>query len=352
VNRETLVQTLELVGRALGDAKMVQVFSNFCFKNRTVSAYNDEIGIVAPCEVLGTYGLHGKTLLDLLKVTKTEKVEFNLVEEEVQIVSGKSKLKLPYLREDAFLFKPVKEDLYTVSMDITIDLIDGLGYSLVTSSRDQSMGALMGVQLYDEGPTSILFSCDSDAITKYTLNADPDAGRAMTPLRFMLSNAFCETLLKVIKESGSSEGRITFGDDWVVAYLNNGWRIYGRMKPLGTLDHQNMITDTIKETPVFVDVPEALKEALARASVMAETEGAGTHIQINQGKMSLVTQTKMGEVLDTVTLRDHADVEAKVNPSLMLRSIESCGRFCVQENCTIFEDGDKPLLVLTANMGG
>ena len=64
-------RTLELASRALADGNLVPIFKCFAFdaSKQTVTAYNDLIAIVAPCQIEENFCTDGGTLLaDLLQL--------------------------------------------------------------------------------------------------------------------------------------------------------------------------------------------------------------------------------------------------------------------------------------------
>lgn len=336
MERIKLVATLELASRALATNDMVPVFKHFCFKDGLVVAYNDEMAVVAECDVEGTFALPGAALLSLLKASSAPEVSFKVGETDVTITAGKSKFKLGYLTEDAFLFAgPVTAGKEAIPLSQAF--MTGIKNCLVTVARDQSMQAMMGVAM----KKTALWSCDGDAVTESRLTGEwPDV---------FLPNAFCETLLKVW-DNHYEVGGLVAVDGWIVAAFN-GLNLYHRLpdnkKPL---DHQKLMKDTLGGVAAdFVDATFELKEALTRARVLADPESAKTEIVVNKGVMTLTTSTPTGTVTDTVVVKGHQNVSARVSAALVQRSLSVCPEFMVVSNCCVFRNGDT-LLQLCSNM--
>jgi DNA polymerase III sliding clamp (beta) subunit (PCNA family) len=96
MERKSLVTALELASRALADGNLVPIFKCFAFDaaKQTVTAYNDLIGIVAPCTVEENFCTDGKTLLGLLNHSRAEEVEISIEEQDVILKAARSTFKL------------------------------------------------------------------------------------------------------------------------------------------------------------------------------------------------------------------------------------------------------------------
>src|ERR1700722_5373012 len=101
MNRAELVTKLALVGHGLADHNLVPMFQCYCFDGEVVSAYNDALGVIAPCPCPEIFAVNGKTLLGLLTNSHAEEVEFALEDKhDLSIKTGKSRFKLPYFGGD------------------------------------------------------------------------------------------------------------------------------------------------------------------------------------------------------------------------------------------------------------
>ena len=148
MNRAELVSTLDLVSYALASNDLVPMFKCFCFNGKTVSAYSDVLGFIAPCKTTGEpFAVNGVTLLGLLKNSHTDEVELAIENrEDVGVKTGKSRFKLPYFTHEEFLFE-IPKDKWGAKFDIDEHLIRGLEACLLTSSRDTAQPALLGVSV-------------------------------------------------------------------------------------------------------------------------------------------------------------------------------------------------------------
>ncbi len=348
MNRQELVNKLELVYPEVADTNLVPVFTCFMFRAKSIAAYNDSLGIIFKGGI-GTdpFAVGGKVLLELLRNTRAEEVTFQVTEQDVVVKTGKSVVRLPYFKQDEFLFNEPKE-VYNEALEITPDLLKGIEICLTTSSKDMSQPAIMGV-CFNFDLSIKLFSCDGDAITR--VNVNPSSGRTLSKAVHTVPNAFCEALLKIAKESETYLGDLELSQNWAKATLLNGITIYGRMivndKPL---DHAELIKRGMVGKQAFVGVPLGLNEALTRARVLADPESGKTVMTVENGKLRLVTTTHMGDLKDELAIKGHDDVEALVHASLVQRSLEVCDKISIQEGVTAYQLDDTVLIVV-GNIG-
>lgn len=351
MDRQALLKKLELVSRALAVNNLIPVFTNFVFTGKTVYAYNDHIGIVATQEFPGVAGLEGSILLGALKASESQEVEFEMGPNDVSLRAGKASFTLPFTPEENFLFtEPHEEHIFSCALDD--ELRTGLECCLTTVGRDQAMPALMGICLHFGGKIPALYSCDSDAMTKWlTIKQSPKTEKKA----LLLPTEFCEAILKIWHDIQPEIGTFAMNEGWAWAQLSDAttqYTIYGRMPAEESpLDYEGLLTKTVKDAPEFVGVPVGLAKALSRARVLADRESAPTVLRVQKGRLSIETRTSMGDVNETLPLRGgHPDVkEAKVHASLLQRSIAICDEFAIFENCIVLRKGDA-LLQLTSNM--
>lgn len=326
MNRLELVNKLELVGRALAPNDLIPIFTCFCFTGTHVYANNDSIAIKAPCMTDAPFAVNGHTLLGLLRASQSEDVIFKLGDEhEVLVTAGKSKFKLPYHTEDEFLFKE-PEGNWDVSIVVDPKLTQGLGACLQTASRDAAtQPAFVGVWL-KRGST--LYSCDGDALSRFSLAPEFNIGN------FMMPNAFCETLLKI-----GSGGALTLNPEWAKATLGE-YEVFGRLIVSNDpLDHEKLIADSLKGVLVPTPIPEGLIHALERAKVVALPESKPTQFTVADGKLHLLTDTSFGVVRDVLPFQ-HPDVVALVSAELMQRAVSLTTEMAIMENACTFRNDD------------
>lgn len=347
MKRAELTRQLGLLSPALSTTNLVEAYTWFMFTPKTIMAYNDSLGIIATTAT-GTgksFAVAGATLLGLCENSTAEDIDFEIGTNSVIFQAGKSKFTLPSFGDGAFLFSPPKER-FVVQVEINEGLLRGIETCLTTSSRDQAQPAIAGV-CFNAGVSILnLFSCDGDAITRYRADAIPNGDGVFTA-----PNGFCDALLKIANETETKQGKLELNDNWAKATLNNGFTVYGRMIINDTpLDHAALIKKSMKGDTPFITLPLGLKEALARARVLADPESAKTTVAVDAGKLMLLTETHMGTVRDDLKAKGHDDVKALVHASLMHRSLDVCDEISIRENVTVYRQG-KTVLQVVSNIG-
>lgn len=344
MNRKALLDTLELTKAGLADDALVPIFTNFCFRDSAVYAFKDRLGIMAPCEIAETFAVSGKTLIELLKTSSAKDVEFTLDDETCQIVAGKSRMKLPWLREDEFLFEEPEEEQWDVILDLDAHLLEGFQLCLVTTSSDNTMPAFMGISVVG-GKTTHLYSCDGDALSRYRLD-----GKKTKEVHYTIPTDFCEAVLRIAEKTGYRAGQLYVNGEWAIAEFGNNYKVFGRIiENTDPMDYEKHIKKIIKGDVSFVTVPDGLASALNRARVIAEGEGKPTLLTAAKGKLVVNTETHVGVVRDTMKIDEAVgEVVSSVSAKLISRALAICDEFHMAENATVYRTGDD-FLLLVAN---
>jgi hypothetical protein len=335
MNREALVKSLEFVSRALGeDNALVPIFKCFCFTGKTVYAFNDELAIIALCDIGASFATNGKTLLGLLGGSRAEQVEFQLRDHEVWITAGRSLFKLPYHDETEFVFEEPKVVRDDVRIKYTEEVKAALKACLETVAKELTQEALRGVYVWH----GKMYSSCGDAITKAECGISQGGP-------YLLTSAFCNTLLNFEVQ------RVAVDHEWAYA-TGTGFTVYGRVPKIpDPIDWELEIKQTIGNGKIsYVGVPEELNDALTRARVIADPQSAKTTLTVKDGRLRLYTSTHMGEVSDSIRFKNHPNTEADVLPDKVQRSIALCNEMTVTERCTVYRQGEN-LLVVLSNIG-
>jgi DNA polymerase III sliding clamp (beta) subunit (PCNA family) len=339
MNRAELVKTLELLKPALAQHDTVPIFQCFTFTDGKVIAYNDALAIVAPSEVKENFGVHGATLLGILSNNKAEEVTIESEENDLVVTSGKSITRLPYKTDDEFLFEqPSKK--FTAALELTQTTLEGIGLCRNTVSKDETQAALHGITVSG----SYLYSCDGDAVTRFSL-PKPVKGTWFIP------TPTCDAILRLWKDLSVTGAKLHFNDEWVFADFDD-WQIYGRVPEIKEpLKFEELVKKGMHGAPSDAGwaIPEGLDDALSRARVLADPESAKTTLKVQKSKLTLFTETHMGQVDDVLPLKGHADIEVNVSASHVQSALKNCKYVAFLERCTMFTGDD--VLLLVSHMG-
>lgn len=319
MDRKELINTLEVVGRALERNNVLPIFEYLCFTGSTVFAFNDSFGIVAPCKVDKPFAVQGPRFLELLKASKSDEVKIDVKKDSIFIKAGRTEGNLPIKTADEFVWKePV---INTKELDD--DVIKGIELCLTTCSEDLALEAFARICI----GTSAVYSTDGDALTKYEVFAIGDNN-------ICLSRSFCDAIVKV------GSGKLQIGSEWICSSLKD-YKVYGRNLGPTTFDYETNMKKILGEAKLDLsDIPEKkLDEALTRARVMADVETSPTTLIIENNQLILSTETPFGEVFDDMKV-EHPDIEVKISAALFQTSMANCKQFRVLKNCCLFK-GDK-----------
>lgn len=338
MNRAELVSTLELVKPALAATNMIPIFQCFNFMEGSVSAYNDTIAIVGPSEFEWSCGIHGNTLLGLLSNSKSDDLDISLERDTAIIKIGKTVSKLPFQSEDSFIFSS-PDDKWDFKIPFTESFANSLSMCLETVSTDETQPKLHGVTIKKDR----MFSCNGDTITSVKLKDN-------IKTQVLLPTPFCSAVLKLWNTLSMTKGSIQFSDEWIFAHLGE-WAVYGRVLEItDPIDFEALIKKTIKSNVPVQAVPSNLSEALSRARVLSDPESQKTIATVEKGKLTLLTETHMGEIKDILILKGHQDVTAHINAAHLQRALQYCDQIAIHENCVVLEQ-TPDVLQLVSNMG-
>lgn len=336
MKRSDLVKTLELVKPALAKNNLIPIFQCFCFSDGMVSAYDDTIAIVGPTECSDAFAVNGSTLLGLLAASSADEVGLKFEDNSAVFKLGKNTSRLPFSPKEDFLFTEPTGKWDTVK--VTISLIEGLKLCLETVSSDTTQAAFMGVTLDKD----MLYSSNGDALTRVKL-------KQAAKNRYLMPTGFCEAIVRLWDSLGMAMGTLNFTAEWCYADFDD-WRVYGRMLEINDPPNfEEVIKRSVKGKYTALELPKGLDEALSRARVLADPESQKTVLTVEGGKLSLLTETHMGEVYDSLALKGHPDVRANINASHIQAAIKACDRIVFNDRCAVLEKSTD-VLMLVSNM--
>ena len=351
MERKELLNILDTVKPALSSKPLVPVFQTFCFTGETVYAYNDVLGIVAPCEIDLNIGIPGETLVGLLSNSRGKTVTFEVDEgkNEAVVKTGNSKIRLPYFEEDEFLFEE-PEDNWENAIVLALDneMLDAFSCCLVTVSEDTAQQAFMGVTLIVNSNSECYFySCDGDSLTRYILSSQGENSG-----QYIMPSEFCSAVLRLVDKLKIAEegvvGTLTVDSEWACADFDIGHKIYGRIiEKDDPTDFEKLINDSLPDSAIFVDIPKHIAQALARATIVVDKDTLRTQLTIEGKKLKLYTESSIGTVRDALKLSDtYEEIEVYVNAALMERAVGLCDQFAVCERCTAYKKEDHLLQII------
>jgi DNA polymerase III sliding clamp (beta) subunit (PCNA family) len=348
LNRKKLVDTLDIVARGLDNNNVIPVFNYLCFLGETVFTFNDIFGISAPTEKMPAFGCHGPTLLGLLKKSTAEEVDFKLKPDSLVVITGNSEFTLPYIKPEQFVWKPFFLD-GPLRLPL-VPLIEAFEVCLLTCSKDASLGAFNCISIGKEGMTANIYSHDGDAVTKYATDVSYQSDSEC------FSREFIEELVRLYEPSEivqENSNEFLISKEWVCAELLNSVRIYGRSLGKPTLDYEVELSKYLNsnKSGAWDYIPEGLEEALSRARVVGDPETTPTTLSVEDGLLSLLTETNLGNVLDGVEVdpKKTTNIDINISAELFQKNMKDCDQFWLSQNCVFFK-GERITRVV-ANLG-
>jgi DNA polymerase III sliding clamp (beta) subunit (PCNA family) len=355
VNRQDLLQKLELVKPALSSINLVPVLTHFWFRDNSLICFNDQIAIKTKL-VSNFVGAIPDTLTSLLSVSKAKEVEFfvgkdadgkALPEGQLLVKAASSKLKLPFMEEKyTKIFempKPNKEDALPVDMAAFLEAIDLCTRSL---KEDTSMPDSLGITLVFESDYVELYATNDATISYARVKI---RGKFNDKLqRVIISGHFCRQMLSLAKLEGTKH--IEIGAGYSLFQCGDNY-LFGKLVDVQRpLDFDAVIESTF---PValhknLVSIPSKLELILDRAVIITEskTERSKTEITVSDGIAKFFSQSEKGEVRDTMQVEEfHPEVSVSIDPRLFKNGFGHFDKMLLTETCLVMSKGTSLYLV-------
>lgn len=228
-NREAVLQSLEVAKLAIDQREFIPILAHFCFQGKTVTAYNDFIGIQVAFRTNFVCALQANTLLRLLNSVTSEEIELGFTDQRVYFKSGKSRTgvraRLPYMEEEDFFFKwPNLKRLTSYELTEAMARRMFKGIELCLSSVGDQTPAQMGITLGHKNGKLRMYSTNNKAISRYSMT---DWGEGFD--NKILSVALCNALLKASAEFGNKDVVFAMAENFVVVSFGNDCKVYGKL---------------------------------------------------------------------------------------------------------------------------
>jgi DNA polymerase III sliding clamp (beta) subunit (PCNA family) len=347
MNRKELVAKLERVAPALSTNDLVPILTHFCFSGDDVFAFNEQIGIVAPCKTTFEGAVAGNTLLNLLKASRAKEVEFEEAKGgELIVRAASSRFKLGLLPPDRFVWKPpTLEDTVVIGVD-TKKFMAGISACMRSVSIDTSIPDQLGVTLLNEGDVLSMYATDNATLShaRVALKKSPKNFD-----RVILSGSFCNQMLALSMRDKPLHLEVR--EDCVLLAGVGGTMLFGSLivspKPIDFPEkiEGNYPPDADK---LAISIPTKLELILERACIVSAANGepVKTEIFVEGGVARFLTSSRMTSVRDSVQLEGkHKDVVLAVNPKLLRNGYGSFDRMLITSRCFIMASEDAVYLV-------
>lgn len=338
--REHLLQSLNLAKAAVAGQAYVPALTHFAFDGWGVLAYNDvsAIGIHAPIDL--PVCLPADMLIKTLNSMTAEKVLITETDDgAVVVAAGRSKVKLPYLKLEAFPFEfpPVCwEDGFIV----TADMLKGIEKCLVGVGTDPTHPAQMGVTLEATGRGCTLYSTDNFTISRYQSNANV---KLPGDIPIILPAFFCNQLIALSKAFADEEIVVGLPKGAICANFGGQAMLFTKLLvDLEPMDFSRILNKYLQGSgpDKAVDIPNGFESALDRALLILSTEmDKATKITIEDGKMKLFSSSGQGESSDVLAFDFDDAPSFLADPALVSRASKICRKMLPLEKVMLLADG-------------
>ena len=339
-NKAHLIQALALAKPAISSQLYVPALTHFAFDGWGITAYNDVSAISIAASVDLQLCLPADILSKALNSMSSENVVIqNSDEGTIMLVSGRSKIKLPFLPLDKFPF-----EFPTVNWEegfiLSASILKGIEKCLISVGSDPTHPAQMGVTITPDADGCTLYSTDNFTISRYKtttkISVPGDAA-------IILPTFFCQQLLSLAKAFPDEEVIIAMPSGAVCANFGGQATLFTKLLvDLEPMDFRRIISKYLhgEEPEHMQDIPNGFESAMLRALLISSAElDKASRISVADGKLKLFTSSASGEATDSFAFVHKELPPFFIDPSLVSRASKACRRIDFLEDVMLLSDG-------------
>lgn len=336
MKRTDLMNTLKRAEHALGSKDLVPVFQCFLFDGKHALAYNDVVAISVPCPFEIKGGLNGRLLLDWLAACRSNDVAVVPKKDEIQLKGGRSKLNLPLVDSEDFIFEFPKERGHKLTMsEDVVSMIEAVAISMGTDANNPWR---LGITVDFKNGKATFYS--SDNISASRGNLAVKIGKPLNGKAVILPPRFVELLLSFQKKDAAKT--LIFGNGWIEASFESGLRLWSKMISEIEPDtfRELFAAQLGKKSPAAITIPRGLDSCLDRVRVMlTHAKLDNVAATVKKGTLKLFADSQLGQVEDMIRIKDHPDVEEKISPTHIARALPHCGKILILADKCVYLSG-------------
>lgn len=347
MQRTELLKTLDKVRPALSTRDFLPIMSHYCFTGDSVFAYNDTMAISAPCETGFAGGVRGDTLMAFLSNTGAKELSMSVKDSALNIKAGASRVQLPILPEEEFIWDGPDMEEYSIVVPINEDFVKGLGRSLMTAGTAVGYPELGGVTFCFGDICTMLSSMDR-SISRYTL----DMG-GIDELRVVFGTEFCKVWHAFCEKYLSEENKAALyvNEYSAVIQFDDGTVLCGKalMGDKG-YDIEGLSAGYAEYAKSDVKpLPKLFAQACKRSAAFAAMEdGAAVKMTVSDGTLMMETRTKQyGNIRDRMKFAADFENTINLNPQQLVKFSSFSTHMYVDEDFIVLSAGEQYYAVLT-----
>lgn len=322
MKRESLLEVLSIVDPAVASNDLIPVLTHYWFTGKAVMAYNDVVAISVPYKSDFKGAIRGSLLSGVLSKYAGADVTLTPEEGNVLIKSGRSKMRVPLLPTDAFLFTFPKVDPDGATLSLTRKskhaLVRALDICLQALSRRVSEPQRLGVTVIPSKEKLKFYSTDSVTLSAATLTSKDHKFTG----HVTLSKSFCEITLKLLQRTDVESALLWIDKEYAIMKFDDDVILYGRL-----VDDPNppKFADIVesympKRTEnALASIPKELNVALDRAYlVVHKALEPVTRVKVLDGDgdkmvLRIISKSEHGDVTESIEMGAHPEVNVKID---------------------------------------
>lgn len=335
MERKKLLEKLKTVSPALSSNELIPIMTHFWFTGEDVMAYNDIIAISIPCKTEFMGAVPGKVLVDILSRSKARKVLLEPSKNSLMIKAASSRIKLPFLPPDEFIFEfpefpDVKEsDVFKGEL-----FREGIKICLMSVGLDSSIPEQLGVTVKVDDDGLVLYSTNGATLScaRICMKEIPSFKSSI-----ILPSLFCRQLLEL-----SSKGSLlSVQKDHSLLKVKSGARVFGRLlKSEKPLEFETVLKYHIPDRfgKKMVLIPSKMKGILDRAMVITDIHGdqQATDIEVKDGVVRFFSKSERGHIKDRMQITgNHPDIKTRIEPGLLSQGYGVFDKIFFSDSCAI-----------------
>lgn len=347
MHRKDFIEKLDHAKPFLMNSDFIPILTHFCFDTKSIIAYNDVAGIKLSMESELDCAIPGSLLLKMLGTMTSETIKIEMPSKhQLQLLSGQTKIKLPILLHDEFVFDiPNLES--TTSFDIPVSFLKGIEKCLISVSKDQSHPETTGITWIIDTSGIRLYSTDNKTMSKYSLVSDEPY--YSDEYVFIVPAFFCEQLLDLADAYLNPEDsfKLHVSDKFVVAELGENGLCYIFTRLIAAeqiIDYEKAIHRFFSSNSEvsLVNIPTELPAALERATLLTQSasfDAKTSNVKVTDDLCTILTESNYGNAKDIIELGYNAgNFSFEINPELIQRGLKVTNRIAVLEKVLLLSN--------------
>lgn len=312
------------------------------FTGVSVSSYNGEVAVTAPCNTQGlSFSVKGMDFYNLVSKMNDLNLTIELADKKLKIKGGRTKAMMALL--DASV---IRESVGALELDklnyspFTEEFLGGVRLCALSGNVESTRG----IAVADFGETSAIFGADTNRVCVYPLDTK------MSP--FWVDDSTFNDALKV-----GTPKEYSVSDIWLHLRYEDGAVFSAHLKDLTPypVDYCTTLVGAIDQLPVIVSgrLPSTLAEAVSRVSILAS--GVDTkntklvELTFRNEELELYAEKMGGEASETIPWEtpvngDPQEAKVWVDTAFLLEASNKAMDFILTE-----VDGSPALMFKSGN---